>query len=106
ARARRRRRPRAEGAAHGPEGAAADHRGRVPRLSGGDVSRGADRHRGRRDRRDRGVRRQRGVGRPRMEKEVVLYRVEDAVAIVTLNRPERLNAWTPEMERAYFDALD
>ena len=37
---------------------------------------------------------------------VVLYRVEDGVAVVTLNRPERLNAWTPEMEVAYFDALD
>jgi len=38
--------------------------------------------------------------------QVVLYRVEDAVAVVTLNRPERLNAWTAEMEIAYFDALD
>jgi enoyl-CoA hydratase/carnithine racemase len=37
--------------------------------------------------------------------EEVLYRVEDAVAIVTLNRPERLNAWTPSLETAYFDCL-
>ena len=27
----------------------------------------------------------------------ILYRVEDKVAIVTLNRPDRLNAWTPVM---------
>jgi enoyl-CoA hydratase/carnithine racemase len=38
--------------------------------------------------------------------EVVRYRVEDAVAVVTLDRPERLNAWTPEMEVQYFAALD
>jgi len=28
------------------------------------------------------------------------------VAVLTLNRPERLNAWTPEMGRVYFEALD
>jgi len=38
--------------------------------------------------------------------QVVLYRVDEGVAVVTLNRPDRLNAWTPEMENAYFDALD
>ncbi|HWX96166.1 MAG TPA: enoyl-CoA hydratase [Solirubrobacteraceae bacterium] len=38
--------------------------------------------------------------------EVVQYEVEDRVALLTLNRPERLNAWTGEMERAYFDALE
>lgn len=38
--------------------------------------------------------------------EVVRYRVEDGVAILTLNRPDRLNAWTPEMEVAYFAHLD
>jgi enoyl-CoA hydratase/carnithine racemase len=38
--------------------------------------------------------------------EVVLYEATDGVALVTLNRPERLNAWTGEMERAYFDALE
>jgi enoyl-CoA hydratase/carnithine racemase len=37
--------------------------------------------------------------------EVVYKRVEDGVAVITLNRPERLNAWTIEMERLYFDAL-
>jgi enoyl-CoA hydratase/carnithine racemase len=30
--------------------------------------------------------------------EQILYRVEDKVAVVTLNRPERLNAWTPVMQ--------
>jgi enoyl-CoA hydratase/carnithine racemase len=38
--------------------------------------------------------------------EVVLYEVQDRVALLTLNRPERLNAWTGEMQRAYFDALE
>jgi enoyl-CoA hydratase/carnithine racemase len=37
--------------------------------------------------------------------EVVLRSIEDGVAVLTLNRPERLNAWTAEMERAYFDLL-
>jgi enoyl-CoA hydratase/carnithine racemase len=38
--------------------------------------------------------------------EVVLKSIEDGVAVLTLNRPDRLNAWTGEMERAYFAALD
>jgi enoyl-CoA hydratase/carnithine racemase len=38
--------------------------------------------------------------------EVVQKQFEDGVAIVTLNRPDRLNAWTVEMEQAYFAALD
>ena len=29
----------------------------------------------------------------------ILYDVEDRVATVTLNRPDRMNAWTPTMER-------
>lgn len=36
----------------------------------------------------------------------VLYSVHDGVATLTLNRPERLNAWTPDMEEAYFDRLE
>lgn len=31
--------------------------------------------------------------------EDILYRVEDGVAVVTLNRPDRLNAWRGEMDR-------
>ncbi|HXV04889.1 MAG TPA: enoyl-CoA hydratase [Solirubrobacterales bacterium] len=38
--------------------------------------------------------------------EVVLKTVEQGVATITLNRPERLNAWTGEMGHAYFDALE
>lgn len=38
--------------------------------------------------------------------EVVLKTVEEGVALITLNRPERLNAWTAEMGHAYFDALE
>jgi len=38
--------------------------------------------------------------------EVVEKQVEEGVAVVTLNRPDRLNAWTAEMEQAYFATLD
>jgi enoyl-CoA hydratase/carnithine racemase len=38
--------------------------------------------------------------------EVVLKQIEDGVAVLTLNRPERLNAWTVEMEQAYFGMLE
>ena len=38
--------------------------------------------------------------------EVVLRTIEDGVAVLTLNRPDRLNAWTAEMERAYFGLLE
>jgi enoyl-CoA hydratase/carnithine racemase len=38
--------------------------------------------------------------------EVVLLEVKDGVAVLTLNRPERLNAWTPELQTRYFDLLD
>jgi enoyl-CoA hydratase/carnithine racemase len=37
--------------------------------------------------------------------EVVQSSIEDGVAVLTLNRPDRLNAWTAEMERSYFDLL-
>jgi enoyl-CoA hydratase/carnithine racemase len=37
---------------------------------------------------------------------VVEMRLDQEIAILTLNRPERLNAWTAEMETAYFDLLD
>jgi len=38
--------------------------------------------------------------------ETVLMQIEDGVALLTLNRPQRLNAWTAEMEHAYFDRLE
>jgi enoyl-CoA hydratase/carnithine racemase len=38
--------------------------------------------------------------------EVVQKTVQDGAAVLTLNRPERLNAWTGEMERLYFGLLE
>ena len=38
--------------------------------------------------------------------EVVQIQVQDGVALLTLNRPDRLNAWTQEMEHAYFATLE
>ncbi len=37
--------------------------------------------------------------------DVVLFEVDDGVATLTLNRPDRLNAWTPELQTRYFDLL-
>jgi enoyl-CoA hydratase/carnithine racemase len=36
----------------------------------------------------------------------VLYSVSDGVATLTLNRPERMNAWTADMEQVFFDLLE
>jgi enoyl-CoA hydratase/carnithine racemase len=41
-----------------------------------------------------------------MEFEQILYEVEDHVLTITLNRPERLNAFTPVMGRELIEALD
>jgi enoyl-CoA hydratase/carnithine racemase len=41
-----------------------------------------------------------------MEFEHILYEVEDRVAVITLNRPDMLNAWTPVMMQNILDALD
>jgi len=38
--------------------------------------------------------------------EVVQKTVAEGVAVLTLNRPDRLNAWTQDMERAYFGMLE
>ena len=37
--------------------------------------------------------------------EDVLYAVEDGVAVVTLNRPDKLNAWTGAMEKSVKAAM-
>jgi enoyl-CoA hydratase/carnithine racemase len=36
----------------------------------------------------------------------VLREIEGDVALLTLNRPDRLNAWTPALQTRYFDLLD
>jgi enoyl-CoA hydratase/carnithine racemase len=41
-----------------------------------------------------------------MNYQDITYDVEDGAALITLNRPEKLNAWTRTMEREYRDALD
>jgi enoyl-CoA hydratase/carnithine racemase len=41
-----------------------------------------------------------------MADDVVLLENRDGIALLTLNRPERLNAWTGELENRYFDRLD
>jgi enoyl-CoA hydratase/carnithine racemase len=38
--------------------------------------------------------------------ETVLFEVQDEVALLTFNRPDRLNAWVPEMQTRYFDLLE
>lgn len=38
--------------------------------------------------------------------EVVLFEVDEGVAQLTFNRPDRLNAWTGEMQVRYFDLLE
>ena len=38
--------------------------------------------------------------------DVVLYEVRDRTALITLNRPDRLNAWNNDMHRGYYDSLD
>jgi enoyl-CoA hydratase/carnithine racemase len=40
-----------------------------------------------------------------MADDLVLCTVEAGVALLTLNRPERKNAWTISMEEQYFDLL-
>jgi enoyl-CoA hydratase/carnithine racemase len=42
----------------------------------------------------------------RSEEASILCEVQRGVAIVSLNRPAKLNAWTPAMGTLYFDTLD
>jgi enoyl-CoA hydratase/carnithine racemase len=41
-----------------------------------------------------------------MAEDLVLYRLEGAVAVLTLNRPERKNAWTIPLQRRYLGLLE
>jgi enoyl-CoA hydratase/carnithine racemase len=41
-----------------------------------------------------------------VQSDVVKVQVDDGVALLTLNRPDRLNAWTAEMQKAYFALLE
>ncbi|GAA3358438.1 MULTISPECIES: enoyl-CoA hydratase-related protein [Saccharopolyspora] len=40
------------------------------------------------------------------EDDEILVEHRDAVLLLTFNRPDRLNAWTPSMRRRYFDLLE
>jgi enoyl-CoA hydratase/carnithine racemase len=40
-----------------------------------------------------------------MAYETIIYERRDAVAVITLNRPDRLNAWTPQMASEQADAI-
>jgi enoyl-CoA hydratase/carnithine racemase len=41
-----------------------------------------------------------------MDFEQIRYEVADGILTITLNRPERLNAWTPVMQRELIEAFD
>ena len=41
-----------------------------------------------------------------MEREQIIEQLEDGVLTITLNRPDRLNAWTPTMARELISAFD
>lgn len=41
-----------------------------------------------------------------MEYEQITYEVRDQVALITLDRPDKLNAWTPRMSEEQADALE
>jgi enoyl-CoA hydratase/carnithine racemase len=42
---------------------------------------------------------------PQEQSELVLSEIADGIATLTLNRPERANAWTVPLETRYFDLL-
>lgn len=41
-----------------------------------------------------------------MSEDIVLYDLDDGVATLTLNRPERKNAWTVELQTRYYNLLE
>src|SRR5271157_2339075 len=43
---------------------------------------------------------------PAAQEDLVLYAQSSGVATLTLNRPQRLNAWTPALSTRYFDLLE
>src|SRR5256712_10859714 len=43
--------------------------------------------------------------RQRMTYQLVRYEARDGIAQITLNRPEKLNAWTPQMAVEQADAI-
>src|ERR1019366_10194329 len=50
------------------------------------------------------VSRQKGLDR--MEPEQIIAEVQDGILTITLNRPDRLNAWTETMARELIEAFD
>ena len=46
------------------------------------------------------------TGRSRVNYQHILYEVSDKIATITLNRPDRMNAWTPIMERDVRHAME
>src|SRR5437588_7296883 len=44
--------------------------------------------------------------RPNMEFQEIRYEVDDRVLTITLNRPDRLNAFTPTMQVELIEAID
>src|SRR5207253_3105680 len=46
------------------------------------------------------------LGMTDVKTDVVLYEVRDRIATLTLNRPDRLNAWTGGLARRYYSLLE
>src|SRR5258708_14366634 len=46
------------------------------------------------------------TGRSLVTYQHILYDVSDKIATITLHRPERMNAWTPIMERDVRHAME
>ncbi len=46
------------------------------------------------------------MGEGQRDYEQILYEPRGRVGLITLNRPQKLNAWTPRMEAEFIDAVD